>query len=145
MKSLERLESKENEEHSGKVQFIRERYEGKSDFDFDFDFEKGSQVESWNPKLWFMNRGIGKIKSEFDLKGSWLTIGTGPAGREREWRLKRRVKRVRVLERPKTKEERERERERERESECWTLRNEFWKLWREREREWRELVPILGF
>ena len=44
MKSLERLESKENEEHSGKVQFIRERYEGKSDFDF--DFEKGSQVES---------------------------------------------------------------------------------------------------
>ena len=46
MKSLERLESRENEEHSGKVQFIRERYEGKSDFDFDFDFEKGSQVES---------------------------------------------------------------------------------------------------
>ena len=27
MKSLERLESRENEEHSGKVQFIRERYE----------------------------------------------------------------------------------------------------------------------
>ena len=44
MKSLERVESKENEEHSGKVQFIRERYEGKSDFDFDFD--KCSRVES---------------------------------------------------------------------------------------------------
>ena len=34
---LERLESRENEEHSEKVQFIRERYKGKSDFDFDFE------------------------------------------------------------------------------------------------------------
>ena len=82
MKSPERLESRENEEHSGKVQFIRERYEGKSDFDF--DFEKCSQVGSWNPKLWFMNRGMGKIKSEFDLKGSRLTVGAGPTGRERD-------------------------------------------------------------
>ena len=49
-----------------------------------------------------MNRGMGKIKSKFDLKGSRLIVGAGPAGRES---LKRRVKRVRVLERPKTKEE----------------------------------------
>ena len=82
LERLERLESRENEEHSEKVQFIRERYKGKSDFDF--DFEKCSQVESWNPKLWFMNRGMGKIKSEFDLKGSWLVIRAGLAGRERD-------------------------------------------------------------
>ena len=89
MKSLERVESKENKEHSGKVQFIRERYEGKSDFDFDFD--KCSRVESWNPKPWFMNRGMGKIKFEFDLKGSQLVVGAGrerDKEREREWRLK---------------------------------------------------------
>ena len=90
MKSLQRLESRENEEHSRKVQFIRERYEGKSDFDFDFDFDKCSWVGSWNPKPWFMNRSMGKIKSKFDLKGSRLAVGAGPTGREREreWRLK---------------------------------------------------------
>ena len=31
-----------------------------------------------------MNRGMGKIKSEFDLKGSRLIVGVGPAGRERD-------------------------------------------------------------
>ena len=31
-----------------------------------------------------MNRGMGKIKSKFDLKGSRLTVGAGPAGRERD-------------------------------------------------------------
>ena len=31
-----------------------------------------------------MNRGMGKIKSEIDLKGSWLAIGAGPVGRERD-------------------------------------------------------------
>ena len=31
-----------------------------------------------------MNRGMGKIKSEFDLKGSRLVVGAGSIGRERE-------------------------------------------------------------
>ena len=31
-----------------------------------------------------MNKGMGKIKSEFDLKGSRLAIRAGPASRERE-------------------------------------------------------------
>ena len=31
-----------------------------------------------------MNRGMGKIKSKFDLKGSRLAVGAGPAGRERD-------------------------------------------------------------
>ena len=31
-----------------------------------------------------MNRGMGKIKSKFDLKGSRLTVGARLAGRERE-------------------------------------------------------------
>ena len=96
MKSPERLESRENEEHSGKVQFIRERYEGKSDFDF--DFEKCSQVESWNPKPWFMNRGMGKIKSKIDLNGSRLAIGVGPAARERDREREREKERVKAEE-----------------------------------------------
>ena len=50
---------------------------------FDFDFDKCSRVESWNPKPWFMTRGMGKIKSEFDLKGSRLAVGVGRK-RERE-------------------------------------------------------------
>ena len=31
-----------------------------------------------------MNRSMGNIKSEFDLKGSRLAVGAGPTGRERE-------------------------------------------------------------
>ena len=31
-----------------------------------------------------MNRGMGKIKSKFDLNGSRLTVGAGPTGRERD-------------------------------------------------------------
>jgi len=31
-----------------------------------------------------MNRGMGKIKSEFDLKGSQLAVGAGLADRERD-------------------------------------------------------------
>ena len=42
----------------------------------------------------FMNRGMGKIKSEFDLKGSRLTIGARPAGRKRERERKRVRERV---------------------------------------------------
>ena len=38
-----------------------------------------------------MNRGMGKIKSEFDLKGSRLAVGAGSIGRERE-RERERVK-----------------------------------------------------
>ena len=38
-----------------------------------------------------MNRGMGKIKSEFDLKGSRLAVGAGSIGRERK-RERERVK-----------------------------------------------------
>ena len=31
-----------------------------------------------------MNRGMGKIKSEFDLKGSRLAVGARPASRKRD-------------------------------------------------------------
>ena len=40
-----------------------------------------------------MNKGMGKIKSEFDLKGSRLAIGVGPAARERDRERERERKR----------------------------------------------------
>ena len=70
-----------------------------------------------------MTRGMGKWKSEFDLKGSRLAIRAGPASRERERERERECEgwreEWRELERPKTKEE-----WRELEREGWTLKNE---------------------
>ena len=81
-----------------KDQFIRERDKGWECFNLeselskeeygksDFDFDKCSRVKSWNPKPWFTTRGMGKIKSEFDLKGSQLAVGAGrEREKEREW------------------------------------------------------------